>query len=147
MPHILKLFLPVLFPSWRFFDVIGPSPRVEYALLSSKDDAPSRWLPFRPRPARLSFGLMLARIFWNPGWNEFLFVATCAERLIQDPKEERYQEILSRIRAELERTPENRTVTPYLKFRVVFVSRQETALREDVGFVSSTEPVSSRGDA
>ncbi len=30
---MLQLLLPALIPSWRFFDRIGPAPRVEYALL------------------------------------------------------------------------------------------------------------------
>jgi hypothetical protein len=147
MMHILKLFLPALFPSWRFFDVIGPSPRIEYALLSTRQSAPGPWQPFRPRPARLSFGSMLARIFWNPGWNESLFVATCAERLIQDPSDERFREILDRIRAELARSSTDREVAPFLKVRVVFVSRQGPGLREDVAFVSAVERVAGRGDA
>jgi hypothetical protein len=90
---------------------------------------------------------MLARIFWNPGWNESLFVATCAERLIQDPSDERFREILDRIRAELARSSTDREVAPFLKVRVVFVSRQGPGLREDVAFVSAVERVAGRGDA
>ena len=35
MRNPFKLLLPALIPSWSFFDVIAPSPRIEYALLRS----------------------------------------------------------------------------------------------------------------
>ena len=51
MLHGLKLLLPALIPSWRFFDTIAPSPRIEYALLHDPHAA-AAWREFRPRPAR-----------------------------------------------------------------------------------------------
>ena len=83
----LALLLPALIPSWRFFDVIAPSPRIEFAMLTSPDSA-AVWQAFRPRPARVALSTMLGRLFWNPRWNESLFLVSCAERLVdQDPVE------------------------------------------------------------
>ena len=33
----LRLLLPVLIPSWRFFSAIAPSPRVEFVTLAKED--------------------------------------------------------------------------------------------------------------
>lgn len=147
MLHALKLCLPALFPSWRFFDVIGPSPRLEYVLLGAADEIRDQWEEFRPRPALLPVGTMLLRLFWSPGWNESLFVATCVERLIQDPSEDRGREILNRLRAELERGSADLAVTPFLRFRLIFVSREGADLRTDIAFVSPVERVSGRAAA
>ena len=38
MQNALRLLLPALIPSWRFFDVIAPSPRIEYALGATSTD-------------------------------------------------------------------------------------------------------------
>ncbi len=45
------LLLPALIPSWNFFDVIAPSPRIEAARLASTDAQPV-WREFRSRPQR-----------------------------------------------------------------------------------------------
>ena len=70
MLRTLKLLLPALVPSWRFFDTIAPSPRIEYALLRNAEEPPSSddWREFRPRPARQSAIRMLGRLLWNPVW-------------------------------------------------------------------------------
>ena len=41
------LLLPALIPSWNFFDVIAPSPRIEIARLVSVD-TPRVWQEFAP---------------------------------------------------------------------------------------------------
>jgi len=53
MLSILKLMLPVIIPSWNFFDIIVPSPRIQYALLNNKDSKNCTWIEFRPRPDKL----------------------------------------------------------------------------------------------
>jgi len=136
MLQTLKLLLPALIPSWRFFDTIGPSPRIEYTLLQTAQDASGRWQEFRPRPARLSTGSMLKRLFWNPGWNESLFLVSCAERLMASPTEHSSQEILTRIEAELERNSIDVSATPYLQFRLVFLSREGAQLQRQITFIS-----------
>jgi hypothetical protein len=125
MPNPLKLLLPALIPSWNFFDVIAPSPRVEYALLASRDDASGAWREFRPRPERLSFPALLRRLVWNPHWNESLFLVSCAERLADAPTAHSETEIFSRIAADLARRPETAASAPWLAFRLVFLSQEE----------------------
>lgn len=142
-----KLLLPVLFPSWRFFDVIGPSPRVEFSLLPNADDdagADHRpdWQEFRPRPECLSFGSMLRRMLWNPRWNESLYLVTCAERMIQNPSEHSGREIRDRIRTELHRIGSAAEEGPFFRFRLVFMSRLGTEIRRDVIFESPIYPIS-----
>ena len=136
MLQTLKLLLPALIPSWRFFDTIAPSPRIEFTLLSTAQDATGHWQEFRPRPARLSFGGMLIRMFWNPRWNESLFLVSCAERLMASPTEHSSQEIRNRIKAELERNSIDVSATPYLQFRLLFLSREGAQLQRQITFIS-----------
>jgi hypothetical protein len=130
MLHGFKLLLPALIPSWRFFDTIGPSPRIEYALLHEAQ-AVAEWQEFRPRPARLSFGQMLLRLIWNPRWNQSLYLLGCAERLMAQPTAQSAREIIECIKAE-----NADASAAWLQFRVVFVSRQGEGTREDITYVS-----------
>ncbi|WP_293360654.1 hypothetical protein [Phenylobacterium sp.] len=123
------LLLPALIPSWNFFDVIAPSPRIEAARLASPDAQPV-WREFRPRPQRVSPGEMVRRLVWNPRWNETLFLVTCAERLVDHPTRHSEDEIFRRIAADLVREPGE----PWLVFRLVFVSRQGEAIEREVLF-------------
>ncbi len=132
----LKLLLPALIPSWRFFDTIAPSPRIEFTLLKTEQDASGNWQEFRPRPARLPISSMLKRMFWNPGWNESLFLVSCAERLMASPTEHSSQEILKRIKAELERNSIDVMATPFLRFRLVFLSREGSQIQKHITFIS-----------
>lgn len=121
----LARLLPALIPSWNFFDVIAPSPRVEFARLASADDAARDWREFRPRPQHVSSLAMLRRLFWNPRWNESLFVVSCAERLIDQPSGHSADEIFRRVAADLGDD------AGWLTFRLVFLSRDgETIARE-----------------
>lgn len=130
MLHGLKLLLPALLPSWRFFDTIAPSPRIEYALLQHPHAA-AAWQEFRPRPARLPFGQMLLRLVWNPRWNQSLYLVSCAERLMTNPTAQSEREIIERINAEFADASES-----WLQFRLVFVSRQGEGTRQDITFTS-----------
>lgn len=136
MLEALKLFLPVFIPSWRFFDVIAPSPRIEFSLLKTKQEKPTDWCEFRARPQQLSFGAMIWHMFWNPRWNESLFLVTCAERLMAEPQHTSHEEILQRIKADLKSHSVNLEARPYLQFRVIFVSRVGGELQKHVAFTS-----------
>lgn len=127
----LKLLLPALIPSWNFFDVIAPSPRVEYARLRSIGDASGDWREFRPRPARVSPATMLQRLLWNPRWNETLFLASCAERLTDEPTDHSENEIFKRIAADLAHEADDPD-RPWLCFRLIFVSRVGEVLVDEV---------------
>ena len=142
MLQTLKLLLPALIPSWRFFDVIAPSPRVEFRLLETEQGSAEDWQEFRPRPERLSVGSMLKRMVWNPRWNESLFLVSCSERLMKNPTEHSHQEILRRIKRELECNSTDVKATPYLQFRLVFLNQQGGELQKHVTFVSPAHPFS-----
>lgn len=142
MLHAFRLLLPALIPSWRFFDTIAPSPRIEFALLQTAQDEPIEWQEFRPRPARLSASRLLMRLFWNPKWNESLFLVGCAERLMSEPTEYEAREILRRIRADLQRRGRDTETLPYLRFRLAFLSRQGREIRKDIVFLSSINHLS-----
>lgn len=133
----IRLVLPALIPSWRFFDTIAPSPRIEFALLENEQDVPGNWREFRPRPASLSILTLLKRIFWNPRWNETLFLVSCAERLMENPTDHSRREIVNRIRHELGPSPAR-----YLQFRLAFISRDGAILQRRIDFVSHVYPLS-----
>lgn len=140
---MLKLLIPALLPSWRFFDFIAPSPRVQFALLNNGGATELEWQEFRPRPAQLTFWHMLGRLFWNPVWNESLFLVSCAERLMEQPTVHSENEILKRIRHELMNTPgASVSGATSLQFRLLLVQRQGSTLQESVVFHSRVEPLS-----
>jgi hypothetical protein len=114
----LALVLPALIPSWRFFDAVSASPRLDYVLLRAQTDDSLDWQPFRPRPDRLTFPAMLRRMFWNSERNESLFLVSCSERLVQNPTAHSQSEILRRIARHL--APQAKA-TPFLQVRLRFV--------------------------
>lgn len=143
MLQALKLLLPVFIPSWQFFREIAPSPRIEFTLHPTEQaqEESSNWQELCLRPKQISVTNMLKGIFFNPRWNESLFIMNCAERLIIDPTEYCSQEIMKRIQAELERRQLDLKTTPYLQFRLAFVSRQDTELQKDILFVSKIKKI------
>lgn len=146
MLRTLKLLLPALLPSWNFFDVIAPSPRIQFSVLSTKDEIPHQWHEFRPRPEKLTFMQMLKRMLWNPKWNESLFVMSCAERIITQPPQFSLQhsenEILKRITRDW--IGSHSSLSPegnYLQFRLILIQRQDKQLRKDIVFHSRIQPL------
>jgi len=140
--QIPKLLAPALIPSWNFFDVIAPSPRIEYALLASPA-ASGDWRAFRPRPERLSPLAMACRLFWNPVWNETLFLVSCAERLTSEDStsdEHSEDEIFKRIAADL--PPEKTADAPWLNFQLVFLSRRDDAIEREILYRPSPRKLS-----
>lgn len=120
MRTTLSLLLPGLVPSWAFFRSVDPSPRVEWRLLCT-DQSESTWHRANTRPGQVSFGAMLVRLFWNPQWNEGLYLVSLAERLSLDPTDHS--------RAEIERLLGQNIMasedTAALQFRLVFVSFED----------------------
>ncbi|MCR9071495.1 MAG: hypothetical protein NXI18_07245 [Alphaproteobacteria bacterium] len=131
----VRLLLPALFPSWRFFDVIGPSPRIEVALLQTSDDAGNDWHEVRPRAERLGVAGYLRTFFFNARWNETLFLVTCAEGVIRDESDQPLREIRDRLRADLSRDAGG-SAAPWFRFRIVLLSRDAGRVRRDVVFTS-----------
>jgi len=147
MLHSLKLFLPALIPSWNFFDVIVPSPRIQYALLNAESDPLLEWQVFRPRPQYISFLTMLKRMFWNPYWNESLFLVSCAERLIEYPTQHSEDEISKRLISELN-SDSFTSITKdktHVRFRLVFIRREGDKLIEEVTYQSPTQRLREEG--
>lgn len=137
----LKLLLPALIPSWRFFDVIAPSPRIEFTLLKSAQDSSENWQEFRPRPTNLKIAVILKRIFWNPHWNESLFLVSCAERLMQNPTQHSQREISNRINNWLQHLAIDITVTPYFQFRLVFLTKDKTQIQRHITYISKPQQI------
>lgn len=135
----IRLLLPALFPSWRFFDVIGPSPRIELALLDTPDDASVAWREIRPRTDRLGAAGYLRTFFFNPRWNETLFLVTCAEGVIRDESDHTVREIRDRLRADLHRSAGG-PAKPWFRFRIALLSRDAGRVRRDVVFTSPAYP-------
>ena len=146
MLQTLKLLLPALLPSWRFFDEIVPSPRIEVAYLSTdtvaQEDTSIAWFEFRPRPQQVSLQTMLLRLFWNPDWNENLFLVSCSERLMSDPSEHSETEIARRIQEVLKNTSIETGQNCFFMFRLVFVARIDTTIEKQVTFQSNVFPIS-----
>lgn len=76
--RLISLFLPVLFPSWRFFRAVEPSPRIELL----RDGG---WVEHHPRPEQISLARQVRRMIWNPHWNRYLYSVSLSERLIIEP--------------------------------------------------------------
>ena len=134
MWSLLNLLLPALVPSWRFFKSVEASPRVQWTL--DPVGMSEQWREFRPRPERLSVLQMIARLFWNPRWNESLFLVSCAERLQQEPTDHSVREIRHRIWADLNRASNLPSVPKAFRFRLVFVQRKGSTLAEQVVYHS-----------
>ena len=132
----LKLLLPALVPSWRFFKSVEASPRVQWTL--DPVGISEQWQEFRPRPERVPALQMSVRLFWNPIWNESLFLVSCAERIQQEPTGHSIREIRERIWADLSRISDPQSVPEALRFRLVFVQREGSTLVEQVVFRSSS---------
>lgn len=94
---MLRLLLPIIFPSWRFFSSIGASPRIEVGFSDNAAQLPVEWDRFRPLPSSLSWRDYLRRLVYNPQWNELLFINSCAERLFEgEGNESFYREEIAR---------------------------------------------------
>jgi hypothetical protein len=122
----MRLLLPAIVPSWRFFDAVTASPRVDYALAADAHDAPGDWREFRPRVAVLTPGTMLSRLVWNPAWNEDLYLVSLAERLMSDAGPATWahseRELLRRVARHLHREDSDRS-GDWLRIRLRFVHR------------------------
>lgn len=116
----LSLMVPVLIPSWRFFDEIAPSPRIEFSFLDDSAGEPS-WEVFTASVERVSLLQGLKRMFYNGRWNEGLFMVSCAERLMNAPTQHSEDEIYARLIRNCPHKPHAK----YIKFRLVFIYRDE----------------------
>ena len=128
MPPIFTLLAPCLFPSWRFFQEVGPSPRIEVRFSSGSGS----WQDPRPKPDRLRLWEVVLSLFHNPTGNENLFWMSLAERLVAEPTAEIEALLTARIAHGLNRTD--------FEFRVLLVSKEGSQLRRQVAFQSAPPP-------
>ncbi len=144
---MFKYLLPVIFPSWRFFSSIGPSPRIEVGFVVDSNSEPQEWLPFRLLPKRINFTLGIQQLFHNPLWNERLYINTCAEHLFEDYSEFREREIGQRlVAAVLNKEIVVGSEFRYLVFRIRALEFDAGQVRDDVVFVSKPFSLLDAGD-
>ncbi|MBP0484003.1 hypothetical protein [Sagittula salina] len=124
----MRLLLPALIPSWRFFRAVAPSPRVERRIW--RNGRPGPWQPVCPRPDHVSAVQMLGRLFWNPDWNAALYLVTLSERVVEQGSSRAAAEILARASEGFEGV---------VQIRLVFVSREGGGLAREVLY-QSAEP-------
>lgn len=141
----LRLLAPALVPSWRFFDAVTASPRLDYALLPAADAPAGSWQEFRPRPAVLGLGAMLRRFLWNAESNENLFLVSLAERLLgaSTPQTSAHsqRELLLRVARHLDRHAAA-SRDDCLQIRLRLVSRDVgKAVTSEIVYVSAPWPI------
>ena len=140
---MLRLLLPALIPSWRFFDSIGSSPRLEFALLKTPDNSAPEWREFDPRPAQVPLAAMLLRLFWNRHWNESLYLVSCAEKLLAEPSAVNESNLLRRIanHNQLDAPASGLEQPAFLSVRVSVLKRERGSIIRQVLFVSLPRPL------
>lgn len=132
---MIKLFLPVLFPSWRFFSSIGPSPRIDIGFVAESNESPDEWVTYQVAQhftlQRFTLRNIIIRLFHNPHWNEQLFINTCAERLFEGGDEFYIDEIAGRLLANI---ASNSIVVPanakFMLFRLRAIYSEDAAANE-----------------
>ncbi|MEM9062271.1 MAG: hypothetical protein AAGD13_17570 [Pseudomonadota bacterium] len=143
---VLRLLLPALIPSWRFFRSVEASPRIQWTFAENHPGDPTIWREFRPRPDRVSPLETLVRLFWNPVWNETLFLVSCAERIEDTSDPHAIAEIRHRVVTGLRRSGEATSDQP-VRFRIVFVDWQNGKRHERIAFESDPSSVTRRDAA
>ncbi len=130
MLHTIGLLLPTLIPSWRFFQTVDASPRIEYRLCQGA--VCDEWTESYKRPQSLTVLQYIQRLFWNANWNDQLFMASCAERLVDHPTQHSIDELCHRILRRHGPHP----LSGHLQFRLVFLSRRHDQLVKEIEFES-----------
>lgn len=133
MLRVVYLVLPALFPSWRFFKTVGPSPRVEVRV--HRDDCVTDWREALPRPTRMRLADQLKSLFWSARVNQRLFLVTCGERLAEEPDPRVDQMLRRRLWSLVVAGPEDA-----LEFRVVLVSKDNNHLRREIVYHGDPVP-------
>ena len=136
MANLFQLLLPALCPSWEFFKAIEPSPRIQWRMLDTPDQQGAVWRPYRPRASVVSLPQMVLRLFWNPVWNDGLYMVSLAERLNIAPTPHSVDEINARLRTEMRQTIPFRDRLAYFQFRLVFVSRGAAGVVKETTYVA-----------
>ena len=120
--RLLGLCLPIILPSWRFFDVIAPAPRIEFAWLDDAISTTPTWQIFRPTPATIPWHQRLRMLWWNAERNESLYLLSCADQICYAGSAHAMAEVRARLlraasRGELGRPGQ------YLRYRICMTER------------------------
>ncbi|GAA6208790.1 hypothetical protein NBRC116601_20830 [Cognatishimia sp. WU-CL00825] len=125
----IDLLLPALFPSWRFFKTVGPSPRIEYRVI--KGGVETNWQASHPIPTTISPTQMVKRLFWNPQRNTQLYMVALAERLVSGVKDHSEQELTRLVAEPLQ------PLQGMLQFRLLFLVPEGDKIAGHVLFEST----------
>lgn len=88
---------PVLVPSWRFFDTIAASPRLQYSPCDETGGPQGPWTEVLvSRPTR-STRDVLTELFFSPARNDALYLADCCDRVVEDGSRAAYDAVAARI--------------------------------------------------
>lgn len=140
LARLPALILPIVMPSWRFFDVIAPAPHIEFGWADSATSNALAWRPFLPTPATIDWPLRLRHLWSNAARNETLYLLACADQVCYATSARAAAEI----RARLERALANGSLDrqgPYLCLRIRTVVRVGTELQETVAYSAPPWPV------
>ena len=131
---MFKFLLPILFPSWRFFSSIGPSPRFDFGFIKYTDEQPEVWQEFSVLPDKIELTKGIVRLLHNPEWNERLYINTCAENLFDQYSEFREQEIARRILWILNRHNQLPEDYHYFCYRIRVITNEDNLVKDEVIF-------------
>lgn len=141
-----RLILPILIPSWRFFRTVEASPRIEWARLANSKDQTGAWREYRPRAPRLSPLVAIRRLFWNPAWNEALYLVTCAERVAERRDPHSIEEIRRRILRDIAPGGDDEA-GEWVRFRLVFLHGGADGVEAEDVFLSPAYPINRDAEA
>lgn len=136
----LRLFFLILIPSWQFFTETVDSPRIEFSSQETELAEPV-WQELVFRPQSRSTIEIIKSLFFNPCWNEALFIMDCAEFFIAEGQgfEEK---ILTRLIIYLKRSKLLPPKARYLRFRLFFISKErEGHFKKDLVFSSELRKI------
>ncbi len=166
----MRLLGPVLIPSWRFFDAVGPSPRIEYAVAEHAAAAPAQWHALPLTVANVSLRQMLWRLLYSAARNDVLFLVSCCERVLEAASDHStdngatengaaragssacagaQREILLRALQHARNAgvlPLQGTAERCLRFRILEVRRVESGLHTELAFSSAAVAVAELTD-
>ena len=143
---MLKLLLPIVFPSWRFFSAVESSSRIELGFVAEAHERPVVWDLFHVLPPQLDIITSIKQLFHNPHWNELLYMNTCAEHLGENNSVFYAQELGTRLVAAARNKKIMVDATAcYLVFRIQRVSMQDETVTSETVFVSTAFELVSAG--
>jgi hypothetical protein len=134
---MLSLIFPIFFPSWRFFSEVDPSPRFLLAFLSKENDTPDTWQEFFLLPVKVTWLQSFVNLFWNPSWNQRLYLNSCAERLLNEYSLERENEIVARLLLAISNSSETlMSDAHYIIVRIDTLIRENKQITQTTQFIS-----------